>query len=81
MVPTDAELRWSCRRGMLELDLIFERFLHQHVDSLTEEQIVAFEALLNYPDPDLFAWLMGYEDPAQNEVVEIVAFIRLHDNT
>ncbi|OYV54671.1 MAG: hypothetical protein B7X00_01115, partial [Legionella sp. 21-45-4] len=27
MITTDAQLIWSCRRGMLELDLIFSRFV------------------------------------------------------
>jgi len=75
-----AKIHWNCRRGMLELDIIFERFFKQHIDDLNDEQLVAFEHLLSYPDPDLFAWLMGYEKPLQKELIEIVAFIRLHDN-
>ncbi len=75
-----AKINWHCRRGMLELDLIFERFTKRHIDTLTDEQIVAFENLLSHQDPDLYAWLMGYEQPAHKELVDIVAFIRLHDN-
>ena len=75
-----AKINWNCRRGMLELDVIFERFSKKYLDDLTDEQLVAFEDLLTYPDPDLFAWLMGYEDPEQEGVLAIVAFIRLHDN-
>ena len=66
---------------MLELDLIFQRFFKQHIDRLSEEQAMAFENLLDYPDPDLYAWLMGYEKPVHKELVDIVAFIRFHDNT
>ena len=75
-----AKLTWHCRRGMLELDLILQRFLAQHLDSLTDEQIILFERLLTTEDPDLYAWFMGYEAPVDKELREIVAFIRLHDN-
>ena len=75
-----AKINWQCRRGMLELDIIFQRFIKQSIDQLNEQQIVAVEALLNCPDPDLYAWLMGYEEPTEKEFLEIVSFIRLHDN-
>lgn len=75
-----AKINWHCRRGMLELDLIFQRFSKHALDSMTEEQLAAFENLLTYPDPDLFAWLMGYEKPTSKELVDIVAFIKHYDN-
>ncbi|MDA9271860.1 succinate dehydrogenase assembly factor 2 [bacterium] len=75
-----AKLTWNCRRGMLELDLIFGRFLTQQLDHLSDDQVASFELLLNYPDPDLFAWLMGYEEPTDKECADIVAFIQLHDH-
>lgn len=75
-----AKLTWHCRRGMLELDLILQRFLATQVDQLTEPQIKIFEELLTAQDPDLYAWLMGYEAPVDKELREIVAFIQLHDN-
>jgi len=76
-----AKITWHCRRGMLELDLIFQRFLKQSLDVMTEEQLDDFENLLNYPDPDLYAWFMGYETPPSQELLDFVTFIRLHDNT
>ena len=75
-----AKINWHCRRGMLELDVIFQRFIKKSLDKLTEEQVTAFEALLNCPDPDLYAWLMGYEDPTEKELLGIVNFIRVHDH-
>jgi len=76
-----AKLTWHCRRGMLELDLILQRFLVQGVDQLTNAQVDLFERLLTAQDPDLYAWFMGYETPVDKELREIVAFIQLHDNT
>ncbi len=75
-----ARLTWQCRRGMLELDLILQRFLVQQVDTLTTAQIDSFECLLTAQDPDLYACLMGYDVPVDEELREIVAFIQLHDN-
>lgn len=75
-----AKINWHCRRGMLELDLILGRFSKQCLDRLTATQLDTFEALLNTPDPDLYAWLMGYESPVNKELADFVAYIKLHDN-
>ena len=75
-----AKINWNCRRGMLELDLILQRFSKKHLDELTDEQFIAFEHLLTHQDPDLYAWFMGYEQPEQKELVDIVAFIQRHDH-
>jgi antitoxin CptB len=64
---------------MLELDLIFGHFLTHQLNQLTEQQLTVFEDLLTYPDPDLYAWLMGYEQPKQKELLDIVTFIRAND--
>lgn len=77
---TRAKLTWHCRRGMLELDLILQRFLTHQLETLTPSQLELFERLLTAQDPDLYAWLMGYETPVDKELREIVTFIQLHDN-
>ncbi len=74
-----AKIRWNCRRGMLELDLILERFVNNHLDSLNARQLKEFEILLNATDPDLYAFLMGSVKPTDSGCVEIVDFIRLHN--
>lgn len=73
-----ARLKWNCRRGMLELDLILHRFLEKGLDLLNNKQAGQFTELLTHNDPELFAWLMGHEVPPTNELVEIVAFIRIN---
>ena len=47
-------LRWQCRRGLLELDLVLERFLARHGDHLQGEQLTSFKTLLEYTDNDLW---------------------------
>lgn len=70
-----AKLRWYCRRGMLELDIILSRFLTTYWDSLSPEERHVFERLLHEPDPQLYAWLMGYEvsqDESFNNMVNLI---------
>lgn len=47
-------LRWRCRRGMLELDILLDRFIEQHYASLNKAQQVALDRLLDMPDPTLW---------------------------
>ena len=73
-----AKLRWRCRRGMLELDLMLQRFIESYLSQLNEVELVDFESLLSYPDPDLFSWLMGSASPENKELDHLVELIQLH---
>lgn len=67
MIMDEGRLRWMCRRGMLELDVIFERFIDRDgYQQLSESDRVLFEALMQEPDPVLYSWLLGYEQPDPN---------------
>ena len=46
-------------RGTRELDLLLGRFADAAAASFTAEEIAVFEALLEVPDPDLHAWIVG----------------------
>ena len=74
--PNRDRLRWQCRRGMLELDDLFMRFLDQEYDRLSLADQVAFERLLTEVDPLLQAWLMGQAEPEDAETRRLVALIR-----
>lgn len=56
-------LRWQCRRGVLELDLLLERFLEQRYPALTMAECEAFGRLLSSSDQVLWAWIQGTELP------------------
>jgi antitoxin CptB len=56
-------LRWQCRRGLLELDLLLARFLELHYSALNETEQYAFRRLLEQPDQTLLAWLQGQQEP------------------
>ncbi len=68
-------LRWHCRRGMLENDLVLERFMEQHGPALEGERLAAFQRLLALSDADLWALICGRtaaEDPAEAEVARLL---------
>ena len=46
-------------RGMREVDLITGRFADAHIATLSETEVDDFERLMDVPEPDLLAWIMG----------------------
>ena len=52
-------VRWRCRRGLLELDIVLERFIAKHYASLNEVELVAFDELLDMPDTLLWDMITG----------------------
>ena len=71
-VDIPGRLRWRCRRGMLELDLVLAQFLQLHGARLTVPQLAELDALLDLPDPEL--WLLLRE--AHASASEIIALMR-----
>jgi antitoxin CptB len=68
-----AQLRWRCRRGMRELDVLLERYLEERYPSAPAAEQQAFVSLLEQPDPDLFAYVMGRAAPPRPEWVDVIA--------
>ena len=57
-------VRWRCRRGLLELDLVLKKFLERRYDQLGPEERAVFIELLEQPDNDLLDLAMGRTEPA-----------------
>ncbi len=53
------KIRWHCRRGLLELDLVLEKFNERHLLGLGPEQLDRYRELLAFPDNDLLDLVMG----------------------
>ena len=70
-----AELRWQCRRGLLELDYLLEAFLDRGYDTLDEAEKGRFADLLRNADPDLQAWLV-HARPPPADLAGLIARIR-----
>jgi antitoxin CptB len=50
---SDEELRrlsWRCRRGLLELDIVLQRFSENHLRGLNKQELLAFDSLLDLSD-------------------------------
>lgn len=69
-------LRWRCRRGMLELDLVLNRFLERHLAGLEPRKLDTLLALLERADPELLDFVMGLDQPDGAEERELVALMR-----
>jgi len=66
-------LKWHCRRALLELDLVFDRFWERYETSLDVQGEAALESLLELQDHDLWALVSGREaadDPQQAAMIE-----------
>jgi antitoxin CptB len=75
-MPDKSRLRWRCRRGMKELDVLLERFLDTQYDAASESRQRAFMALLDMEDPDLYACLLGQQAAPTAELNDVIRSIR-----
>jgi antitoxin CptB len=71
-----ARLRWRCRRGMLENDLILARFLDARGAALSGDEASALSRLLDLPDGELWALLSGRAEPEDPALRRLVAGVR-----
>ncbi|KPH64591.1 succinate dehydrogenase assembly factor 2 [Pseudoalteromonas sp. SR44-5] len=74
-IHNKARIRWACRRGMLELDVLFMPFVDEAFDSLSVQQQAVLQRLLEADDPDLFAWFMGHQECKDPELKQMVQLI------
>ncbi|OUR78418.1 hypothetical protein A9Q77_03170 [Marinomonas sp. 42_23_T18] len=68
-------LKWHCRRGMLELDLLLEPFLDEEFEKLDEDDKHRFYKLIHEEDQDIFVWFMQREIPKDPDLARIVKII------
>ena len=72
-------LRWNCRRGLLENDLVLEKFLVSHAETLDDEHLAALNKLLELDDNSLWSLLSGrteYPAGSGSAISEILALLR-----
>ncbi|WP_239423336.1 succinate dehydrogenase assembly factor 2 [Snodgrassella communis] len=60
-------IRWLTRRGLLELDIILGRFMSCAFDQLSDDDLNAFVALMDLPDPEILA-LINQSDQSENYI-------------
>ena len=72
----EARLRWRCRRGTREMDLLLESFLDEYYARLSDDQQGAFARLLEESDMDIFNWVTGRSRPENREYLEIITTLQ-----
>jgi len=75
-IPTISELRWRCRRGMLELDILLNQYLDRHATDFKTEDLKLFEQLLEYPDQTLQQMLVNDQVAVDKELQMLISKIR-----
>jgi antitoxin CptB len=76
-MPVDAlarsRLKWKCRRGLLELDLVLQDFVDKHLE---DKDLEALNDLLELEDNDLWDIVSGRSDRFDARHGGIVARLR-----
>jgi antitoxin CptB len=70
------KLKWRCRRGMKELDLLLERFIEHHREDLSAGRWPELERLLETEDDRLWVWLQDPSTPDAAGYRELLEWIR-----
>ncbi len=69
-------LRWRCRRGMLELDLLFVDFVTQQLESLSEGELIALNDLLDLSDQKLWQLVSVSDEGMNDDAKQVLAKLR-----
>jgi len=73
-------LRWRCRRGMRELDVLLSRWLESSYLTASEQSQRDFEALLGREDDEVWDWMMGRAQPPQELTAIVAAVCSQHES-
>ena len=73
---SQAHLKWRCRRGMLELDILLNTFVEIEYNDLRNEDVESFSILLDYPDQVLLDLLLGKKESSDIIISGLVTRIK-----
>jgi antitoxin CptB len=71
-----SKLRWRCRRGTLELDIMFRRYLDRCYPNAVRAEQEAFLKLMDLEDNELIHYLIGTEVPQAADLKQLVTKMR-----
>jgi antitoxin CptB len=75
----DAEQRrlaWRCRRGMLELDIILQKFVNEQFGSLTIDELEVFDEMLDLPDSDFWEKIRDTKQVSNQSLQSVLSKLR-----
>jgi antitoxin CptB len=75
MDPEARALRWRCRRGMKELDVLLERYAAAALPRADAAERRLLARLLEQPDPQLAGYFLGGQVPLEPEMAALVTRI------
>jgi antitoxin CptB len=75
-LPSTNQLRWACRRGLLELDLLLNTYMDKVYDQLTDDEKRQFISLLDMQDQEMYEMLTGKTSPNDKGVAHLLERIR-----
>ncbi|HXZ51405.1 MAG TPA: succinate dehydrogenase assembly factor 2 [Burkholderiales bacterium] len=73
---THDRLKWKCRRGLLELDLVLERFMQGQAGRLDAEELARLDELLELADNELWDIVNGRSDGYEAHLCGVVQRLR-----
>jgi antitoxin CptB len=68
--------RWRCRRGLLELDVVLQRFMDRHYAQLDEQGLEQFERLSSLPDNDLWDLIAARQVTRDNNWRQVLELLQ-----
>ena len=71
-----SRLRWLCRRGMKELDLLLKNYIEHSYPAAPLADKQAFESILQMPDPELYDLILGRTDSGNKDVARVIKTLR-----
>ena len=71
-----ARLRWRCRRGLLENDLILARYLETRGAAITADEVAALDRLLDLADNELWDLLACRTEPLDPALLPLLRQLR-----
>jgi antitoxin CptB len=70
--PNLSRMRWHCRRGMRELDVLLTRYFEQGYLHASPQRQQAFADLLDLQDPVILAYLTGAQTPEREDIADVI---------
>ena len=71
-----SRLRWLCRRGMKELDVVMSRYLDGYYAEASSDEQELFRSLLAMPDPELYDLLLGRSTSPDIKLAQFIKLLR-----
>lgn len=68
--------RWRCRRGLLELDIVLQRFMDKYYPQLSDTELQQFAILLDLPDNDLWDMITTRKEPGDASLRPVLRLLQ-----